>query len=65
MQAIDFIEDDKNILILYGDTPLITKRKFRGIAIIPRKKENNNVSIVSTVLENPAGYGHIIRDEKR
>ncbi len=39
MQAIDFIEDDKNILILYGDTPLITKRKFRGIAIIPRKKK--------------------------
>ncbi|MCI9353574.1 MAG: bifunctional UDP-N-acetylglucosamine diphosphorylase/glucosamine-1-phosphate N-acetyltransferase GlmU [Firmicutes bacterium] len=63
MQAIDFIEDDKNILILYGDTPLITKESLEELLLF-HEKENNNVSIVSTVLENPAGYGHIIRDEK-
>ena len=63
MQAMDFIENDKNILILYGDTPLITKESLQELLAF-HEKENNNVSIVSAVLENPEGYGHIIRDEK-
>lgn len=63
MQAVDFIEDDKNILILYGDTPLITQKSLQQLLEF-HQKENNNVSIVSAIVDNPTGYGHIIRDEK-
>ena len=63
MQAMDFLEDDKNILILYGDTPLITKESLQELLAF-HEKENNSVSIVSAIVENPSGYGHIIRDEK-
>lgn len=62
MQAMDFIEEDKNILILYGDTPLITKESLLDLLAF-HEKENNSVSIVSAILENPEGYGHIIRDK--
>lgn len=62
MQAGEFIEEDKNILILYGDTPLITKESLQQLLDF-HKKEQNSVSIVSAIVENPAGYGHIIRDK--
>jgi bifunctional UDP-N-acetylglucosamine pyrophosphorylase/glucosamine-1-phosphate N-acetyltransferase len=63
MQAIDFIDDDKDILILYGDTPLIKQETLKNLVEFHRS-EDNGVSIISAVVEDSAGYGHIIRDEK-
>lgn len=63
MQAIDFIEDDKDIIILYGDTPLIKQETLKNLVEFHRS-EDNGVSIISAVVEDSAGYGHIIRDEK-
>lgn len=63
MQAEDFIEDSQDILILYGDTPLITAETLIKLVEFHRA-EKNGVSIVSAIVENPAGYGHIIRDSK-
>ena len=63
MQAMDFLEEDKNILILYGDTPLITVESLKEL-ISFHEVENNDVSIVSAIVEDPTGYGHIIRDEQ-
>ncbi len=61
MQAMDFLEEDKNLLILYGDTPLITAESLNEL-ISFHESQNNDVSIVSAIVEDPTGYGHIIRD---
>ncbi len=63
MCAEEFIDEDKDILILYGDTPLITSETLKELVEF-HKKEDNGVSIISAIVDNPAGYGHIIRDEK-
>ena len=63
MQAGDFIEEDCDILVLYGDTPLITPETI-GKLLDVHKAEENSISIISAIVENPAGYGHIIRNEK-
>jgi len=60
MQAIDFIDDDKDIIILYGDTPLIKQETLKSLVEFHRS-ENNGVTIISAVVEDSAGYGHIIR----
>lgn len=63
MQAGDFIEEDADILVLYGDTPLITPETL-GELLDFHKKEGNSISIISAMVDDPAGYGHIIRNEK-
>ena len=63
MQAADFIEDDKDVIILYGDTPLIkaeTLEKFINF----HRENKNSVSVISAIVEDSAGYGHIIRDNE-
>ena len=61
MQAGDFIVDGADIVVLYGDTPLITAQTINKILDFHRT-ENNSISIISAMVDNPAGYGHIIRD---
>lgn len=62
MQASDFIDEEGEMLILYGDTPLITAETLKELLEF-HKKEQNAVSIISACVEDPTGYGHIIRDE--
>ena len=61
MQALDFIEDDENILILYGDTPLIKKETLEKLVRI-HKKERNYATVISSYVDNPTGYGRIVRE---
>lgn len=63
MQAESFIDENKDLIVLYGDTPLIKAETLEKLVKFHREK-NNGVSIISAIVENPAGYGHIIRDEK-
>lgn len=60
MQAEDFIDEDKDILILYGDTPLITSDTLSKLVEFHRT-QGNGVTIISSIVDDPAGYGHIIR----
>ncbi len=62
MQAEDVFSDDDNVLILYGDTPLVTAETLKKL-IKFHNDENNGVTLVSAILENPTGYGRIIRDK--
>lgn len=62
MQAEDYINENEDVLILYGDTPLIKAETLEKL-IEYHRSENNGVSIISAVVENSAGYGHIIRDK--
>lgn len=62
MQAAQFIEEDKDMIVLYGDTPLIKAQTLEKLLTFHREQKNS-VSIISAVVDNPTGYGHIIRDE--
>lgn len=61
--AGDFIGSEGDVLILCGDTPLITGKTLKALYEY-HKKEGNNATLLSAIVENPDGYGRIIRDEK-
>lgn len=60
--AGDFIEGDGETLILFGDTPLITADTLKRLTDYHREN-HNTVTVLSAMVEDPAGYGRIIRDE--
>ncbi len=63
MQAEDFIGNEGKVLILFGDTPLITGKTLKEM--VDHHQENNNaVTVLSTLVSDPTGYGRILRDEK-
>lgn len=62
MCAEEFIDDNKDVLILYGDTPLLTSDTLKNLLDF-HKKEDNGVTIISAIVDDPAGYGHIVRNE--
>ncbi|MBC8587926.1 bifunctional UDP-N-acetylglucosamine diphosphorylase/glucosamine-1-phosphate N-acetyltransferase GlmU [Paratissierella segnis] len=63
MQAIDEISDDSIVIILYGDTPLITEETVRKLLDFHRTG-NFDATVLSAIFENPEGYGRIIRDDE-
>lgn len=60
MQAGDFISSG-NILVLCGDTPLITADTIKKLCSI-HSENDNSVTVVSMIVDNPTGYGRIIRE---
>jgi len=60
MTAAEFINENDDILVLYGDTPLITAGSITQLSET-HVKEGNAITVVSTRLDNPFGYGRIIR----
>lgn len=62
MQAKEYIEDESQVVILYGDTPLITSSTITDL-IKFHKEGNFEATVLSADLEDPTGYGRIIRDE--
>ncbi len=62
MQAESFLEPGKDVVILYGDTPLLEKETL--LALMDFHERNQNaVSIISALVDQPDGYGRIVRDE--
>ena len=51
-----------DILILYGDTPLITPQTVQGL-LETHRREQAVCTLLTAVLKEPTGYGRIIRDE--
>ncbi len=60
--AKDFIGVEGETLILFGDTPLITAETLKRL-LIHHKENGNAVTVLSAKIDNPTGYGRIIRDE--
>lgn len=58
-QAAPYFEDDENILMLYGDAPLITPETLTKLVAA---KPENGIALLTVVLANPTGYGRIIRE---
>ena len=63
MQVSEFLKDkDGEVLILCGDTPLLTTETICKV-IKKHEKNNSDLTICSTVLSNPEGYGRVIREK--
>jgi len=61
MQADAFIETTGKTLVLFGDTPLITSQTLKKM-IENSERNSSDVTVLSTIVEEPKGYGRIIRD---
>lgn len=61
MQAEGCYEEDDDVLIVFGDTPMISADTLKSMYKY-HKEINNDITVLSTILENPTGYGRIIRD---
>ncbi|PKM77507.1 MAG: bifunctional UDP-N-acetylglucosamine diphosphorylase/glucosamine-1-phosphate N-acetyltransferase GlmU [Firmicutes bacterium HGW-Firmicutes-15] len=61
MQAQEKVGQDETILVLAGDTPLLQAATLQGL--IDYHRESGAVAtVLSTEVEDPYGYGRIIRD---
>lgn len=58
-QATPRINDDHIILVLYGDVPLI---KGSTLSELISKTAGNALAILTVALDDPQGYGRIVRD---
>ena len=61
MQARAFLEECENVCVLTGDTPLITAQTLKN-AMEAHISADNDVTVLTAIFENPAGYGRIIRN---
>ncbi len=61
MMAEHFIDEDDDVLILCGDTPLVTEQSLLQMKKI--KNEGYEAVVMSAFTQHPNGYGRIIRDE--
>ena len=63
MMAADFLRSHAaggNVLILNGDAPFLDPETIAK-ALAEHKKSGNSVTVISALLEDPTGYGRIIR----
>lgn len=58
-QALGHIEDSDQVVILYGDVPLLRRQT---IIELLQALEAQSVSLLTIDLDNPFGYGRIVRD---
>ncbi len=57
-QAAAQFADDEQILILYGDVPLISEETLLELL---QAQPENGIALLTVVLDNPTGYGRIVR----
>ncbi|WP_223669776.1 bifunctional UDP-N-acetylglucosamine diphosphorylase/glucosamine-1-phosphate N-acetyltransferase GlmU [Kangiella shandongensis] len=58
-QALPVIEDNHQVLVLYGDVPLIETSTLRQLLAT---QPESGIGLLTVKLNNPTGYGRIIRD---
>jgi bifunctional UDP-N-acetylglucosamine pyrophosphorylase / glucosamine-1-phosphate N-acetyltransferase len=58
-QAMPAIPDNHQVLILYGDVPLIREATLRQLAA---QSSDQSIGLLTIVLQDPTGYGRIVRD---
>jgi bifunctional UDP-N-acetylglucosamine pyrophosphorylase/glucosamine-1-phosphate N-acetyltransferase len=58
MQALPYLNEDASTLILYGDVPLIQANTLKDLLLLA---QDETLVILTQELENPTGYGRIVR----
>jgi len=61
MSAQDFIDPNDDVMVLYGDMPLVKKETLMKV-VDQHKNDEKYVTIISTTMADPTGYGRIVRD---
>ncbi|MDO6500574.1 bifunctional UDP-N-acetylglucosamine diphosphorylase/glucosamine-1-phosphate N-acetyltransferase GlmU [Photobacterium sanguinicancri] len=57
-QACPDVADDEKVLILYGDVPLISGQTLENLL---DAQPDGGIALLTVVLDNPMGYGRIVR----
>lgn len=60
-QALPAVQDNSIVLIAYGDVPLIEPATLSALVA---STSDSHLSLLTVHLDDPTGYGRIIRDEK-
>lgn len=58
-QAMPYLADDSQTLVLYGDVPLIQHQTLHQM-----QQQDGGLTLLTVKLANPAGYGRIVRDKQ-
>lgn len=59
-QAVPQLKRGGRTLVLYGDVPLITPATLRTLL----RRAGNGAALLTAELDDPSGYGRILRDER-
>ncbi|MBX3708492.1 MAG: bifunctional UDP-N-acetylglucosamine diphosphorylase/glucosamine-1-phosphate N-acetyltransferase GlmU [Gammaproteobacteria bacterium] len=62
LQAMPHISEDDNVLVLYGDVPLISVQTLKKLI---ETTPENALGMLTAYLSNPSGYGRIQRDKQQ
>jgi len=60
MQALPHLDDEAATLVLYGDVPLTAASSLQALLDIAGKEK---LAILTIEMENPTGYGRIVREQ--
>ena len=60
-QAMPEVPDDHLVLVLYGDVPLMRAETLQGLVALAGAR---TVALLTVTLEDPTGYGRIVRDAR-
>jgi bifunctional UDP-N-acetylglucosamine pyrophosphorylase/glucosamine-1-phosphate N-acetyltransferase len=58
-QALPLLDDVDRVLVLYGDVPLITRKTLARLI----EHAADGLGLLTVTLDDPAGYGRIVRDD--
>jgi bifunctional UDP-N-acetylglucosamine pyrophosphorylase/glucosamine-1-phosphate N-acetyltransferase len=62
MQGMDMIQDEDQVLVLTGDTPLLEGDDLKALLDKHRSTEAA-ATVLSAKMDDPTGYGRILRDQ--
>jgi bifunctional UDP-N-acetylglucosamine pyrophosphorylase/glucosamine-1-phosphate N-acetyltransferase len=60
LKAMEDISDDANVIILYGDVPLITVGTLSALHDL-HDEERGTLTLLTVKMSDPTGYGRIVR----
>ena len=59
--GLEMVKNNSKVLVLYGDVPLIKKETIEKLI----HASDEGLSILTTILENPNGYGRVVKDNQQ
>ncbi len=60
-QCLEYLTEESITLILYGDVPLIKAATLQNLL---SRVSNDSLGLLTVVMEDPTGYGRIVRNEQ-
>ena len=59
-QAMPAVADDATVLVTYGDVPLVSSETLQRVV---DACDDNTLVLLTAILDDPTGYGRIVRDD--